>query len=68
MSLPPALWAHVDAQAGDTRSARLAVVVGQEAAVPVEAISRVVRWIEDEWGETEPATIVGEWLDKWEVK
>ncbi len=30
VSLPPALWAHVDAQAGDTRSARLAVVVGRD--------------------------------------
>jgi hypothetical protein len=31
VSLPPALWAHVDAQEGDTRSARLAVVVGRDA-------------------------------------
>jgi hypothetical protein len=30
VSLPPALWAHVDAQEGDTRSARLAVVVGRD--------------------------------------
>jgi hypothetical protein len=33
VSLPPALWAHVDAQAGKTRSARLAVVVGRDMAV-----------------------------------
>jgi len=30
VSLPPALWAHVDAQEGDTHSARLAVIVARD--------------------------------------
>jgi hypothetical protein len=48
VSLPPALWAHVDAQAGDTRSARLAVVVRrdahhQDAALPGGGTATMVR-------------------------
>jgi hypothetical protein len=68
VSLPPALWAHVEAQAGDTRSARLAAVVGRDAAIPLEAIGKLADIVAEEWGESCSADAVYEWLDNLQAK
>jgi hypothetical protein len=71
VSLPPDLWAHVDAQEGGNRSERLRLVVRRDAAVPVDAIDKLLEGFEHEgWAMQydDPHEIVCDWLDAVQAK
>ena len=61
------MWTGNPPYQGKTAAQQVQMLIDAKNSPPIAAISKLVGIVCDEWGETEPTNIVGEWLDKQKV-